>query len=80
MHKNNVLTPEIIESIDNTIRLLKELNPKNDQDKKQWKRPANAGLFFTISKIKTTAKFIKKKLYPPYNRIYIFTYTVHCAP
>lgn len=35
MHKNNVLTPEIIESIDNTIRLLKELNPKNDQDKKQ---------------------------------------------
>ena len=34
MQKNDVLTPEIIESIDNTIRLLKELNPKNEQDKK----------------------------------------------
>ena len=34
MQKNEVLTPEIIESIDNTIRLLKELHPDNDQDKK----------------------------------------------
>ncbi|MBO8425300.1 MAG: hypothetical protein IAC69_02345 [Proteobacteria bacterium] len=34
MQKNEVLTPEIIESIDNTIRLLKELNPENEQDKK----------------------------------------------
>ena len=34
MQKNDVLTPEIIESIDNTIRLLKELNPENEQDKK----------------------------------------------
>ena len=34
MLKNNILTPEIIESIDNTIRLLKELHPDNDQDKK----------------------------------------------
>ncbi len=34
MHKNNVLTPEIIESIDNTIRLMKNLNPDNEQDKK----------------------------------------------
>lgn len=35
MLKNDILTPEIIESIDNTIRLLKELNPDNEQDKKQ---------------------------------------------
>ena len=34
MLKNNILTPDIIESIDNTIRLLKELHPDNDQDKK----------------------------------------------
>lgn len=34
MHKNKVLTPEIIASIDNTIRLMKELTLGNEQDKK----------------------------------------------
>ncbi len=34
MLKNEVLTPEIIESIDNTIRLMKNLHPTNEQDKK----------------------------------------------
>lgn len=34
MHKNKVLTPEIIASIDNTIRLMKELTLDNEQDKK----------------------------------------------
>ncbi len=38
MLKNKILTPEIIESIDNTIRLMKELTLDNEQDKKtyQW--------------------------------------------
>lgn len=52
MLKNNILTPEIIESIDNTIRLLKELNPDNEQDKKhiagriaalEWLKTGNGG-------------------------------------
>lgn len=52
MKKNEVLTPEIIESIDNTIRLLKELNPDNEQDKKhiagriaalEWLKTGNGG-------------------------------------
>lgn len=52
MQKNNILTPEIIESIDNTIRLLKELNPDNEQDKKhidgriaalEWLKTGNGG-------------------------------------
>lgn len=52
MQKNEVLTPEIIESIDNTIRLLKELHPDNDQDKKhiagriaalEWIKTGNGG-------------------------------------
>ncbi len=34
MLKNKVLTPEIIDSIDNTIRLMKELKTDNEQDKK----------------------------------------------
>ncbi len=34
MLKNKVLTDEIIQSIDNTIRLLKELNLDNEQDRK----------------------------------------------
>ena len=34
MLKNKILTPEIIESIDNTIRLMKELTLDNEQDKK----------------------------------------------
>ncbi|MBQ8294189.1 MAG: hypothetical protein IJX89_02275 [Alphaproteobacteria bacterium] len=34
MLKNNILTPEIIESIDNTIRLMKNLKLDNEQDKK----------------------------------------------
>lgn len=34
MLKNKVLTPEIVESIDNTIRLMKELKLDNEQDKK----------------------------------------------
>lgn len=34
MQKNKILTPEIIESIDNTIRLMKELTLDNEQDKK----------------------------------------------
>ena len=34
MLKNKVLTPEIIDSIDNTIRLMKELKIENEQDKK----------------------------------------------
>lgn len=34
MLKNKVLTPEIIESIDNTIRLLMNLQVDNEQDKK----------------------------------------------
>lgn len=34
MQKNKVLTPEIIASIDNTIRLMKELHLDNDQDKR----------------------------------------------
>ena len=34
MLKNKVLTPEIIDSIDNTIRLMKELKIDNEQDKK----------------------------------------------
>lgn len=34
MQKNDVLTPEIIESIDNTIRLMKNLHPDNEQDRK----------------------------------------------
>lgn len=52
MQKNNILTPEIIESIDNTIRLLKELNLDNEQDKKhidgriaalEWLKTGNGG-------------------------------------
>lgn len=34
MLKNKVLTEEIIQSIDNTIRLLRELKLDNEQDKK----------------------------------------------
>ena len=34
MLKNKVLTPEIIASIDNTIRLMKDLHLDNEQDKK----------------------------------------------
>ena len=34
MLKNKVLTPEIIASIDNTIRLMKDLHLANEQDKK----------------------------------------------
>ncbi len=34
MLKNKVLTPEIIESIDNTIRLMRQLKVENEQDKK----------------------------------------------
>lgn len=34
MLKNKVLTPEIIASIDNTIRLMKNLHLDNEQDKK----------------------------------------------
>lgn len=34
MLKNNILTQEIIDSIDNTIRLMKELHLDNAQDKK----------------------------------------------
>jgi hypothetical protein len=34
MLKNKILTPEIVESIDNTIRLMKELKTDNEQDKK----------------------------------------------
>lgn len=34
MLKNKILTPEIIDSIDNTIRLMKELKTDNEQDKK----------------------------------------------
>ncbi|MBR2393236.1 MAG: hypothetical protein IKB05_01975 [Alphaproteobacteria bacterium] len=34
MLKNKILTPEIVESIDNTIRLMKELPLDNEQDKK----------------------------------------------
>lgn len=34
MLKNKVLTPEIIASIDNTIRLMKDLHLNNEQDKK----------------------------------------------
>lgn len=34
MLKSKILTPEIIESIDNTIRLMKELHLDNEQDKK----------------------------------------------
>ena len=34
MQKNDVLTPEIIESIDNTICLMKNLHPDNEQDRK----------------------------------------------
>ena len=34
MLKNKVLTPEIIASIDNTIRLIKDLHLDNEQDKK----------------------------------------------
>ena len=34
MLKNKILTPEIIASIDNTIRLMKELHLDNEQDKK----------------------------------------------
>ncbi|MBE6460584.1 MAG: hypothetical protein E7007_01590 [Alphaproteobacteria bacterium] len=34
MLKNKVLTEEIIQSIDNTIRLLRELKLDNEQDRK----------------------------------------------
>ena len=34
MLKNKVLTDEIIQSIDNTIRLLRELKLDNEQDRK----------------------------------------------
>lgn len=34
MLKNKVLTEEILQSIDNTIRLLRELKLDNEQDKK----------------------------------------------
>lgn len=34
MLKNKVLTPEIIASIDNTIRLMKNLHLDNEKDKK----------------------------------------------
>ena len=34
MLKNKVLTEEIVQSIDNTIRLLRDLQLDNDQDKK----------------------------------------------
>ena len=34
MLKNKVLTPEIIASIDSTIRLMKNLHLDNEQDKK----------------------------------------------
>ncbi len=34
MLKNNILTPEIIEAIDNVIQLMKGLDLQNEQDKK----------------------------------------------